>query len=79
MLSLNEMPKIFETTTNNCIPEPMTWVKVKGGLYDSDIGIIDKIVGDDKIRIKLIPRILTAGNDLRTKRKIAGSKRPFIS
>jgi hypothetical protein len=79
MLTLNEMPKIFEANINNCLPEPMTWVKIKGGLYDNDIGIIDKIVGDDKIRVKLIPRILTQNNDLKTKRKMAGSKRPFIS
>jgi hypothetical protein len=37
----------------------MTWVKIKGGVYDNDIGIIDKIIGDDKIRVKLIPRINT--------------------
>jgi hypothetical protein len=53
------MPKIFEANIYKSLPEPMTWVKIKGGLYDNDIGIIDKIVGDDKIRVKLIPRITT--------------------
>jgi hypothetical protein len=59
MLSLNEMPKIFEENIKISLPEPMTWVKIKGGVYDNDIGIIDKIIGDDKIRVKLIPRINT--------------------
>ena len=67
MLTLNEMPKIYESNINWLLPEPMTWVRIKSGLYDNDIGIIDKIVGDDKIRVKLVPRINNPLNDLQTK------------
>jgi hypothetical protein len=64
MLTLNEMPKIYESKINSQRPEPMTWVRIKSGLYDGDIGIIDKIIGDDKIRVKLVPRINNPLNDL---------------
>ena len=47
------------------------WVRIKSTAYDKDIGIVEKIISDDKVYVKLIPRIEHPG----TKRE----KRNFMS
>lgn len=34
-----------------------SWIRIKGGLYDKDLAIVEKIISDEKICCKLIPRI----------------------
>ena len=59
ILSLNEMTKVYETLKQNQIelPEEKKWVRIKGGLYDKDLAIVEKIISDDKICVKIIPRL----------------------
>jgi hypothetical protein len=59
ILSLNEMTKIYELNSygNNKFPEVGNWVRIKTGLYDKDLGVADKIISDDKIFVKVIPRM----------------------
>lgn len=59
ILSLNEMTKVYETLKSNQIeiPEVQKWVRIKGGLYDKDLAVVEKIISDDKICCKIIPRI----------------------
>jgi DNA helicase HerA-like ATPase len=59
VIPLNEMTKIYETQINSGkpLPEPRNWVRIKSGVYDKDLGIVEKIIGDDKMWVKLIPRI----------------------
>jgi hypothetical protein len=59
ILSLGEMTKIYETTNigGKQLPEQGHWVRIKSGLYDKDLGFVEKIISDDKICVKLIPRI----------------------
>ena len=59
ILSLSEMTKIYETQTQNrqAVPEPRNWVRIKSGMYEKDLGVVEKIVNDEKVWIKLIPRI----------------------
>ena len=39
------------------MPEAGYWVRVKNGLYEKDIGIVERIEREDKVVVKLIPRI----------------------
>ena len=59
ILSLSEMTKIYEPPSNNqqAMPEPRNWVRIKIGLYEKDLGVVEKILSDDKVWVKLIPRI----------------------
>ena len=59
ILSLNEMTKIYECNNQNqrSLPKTGSWVRLTGGLYEKDLALVEKIVGDDKIYLKLIPRI----------------------
>lgn len=58
MLPLNEMTKVYENSDNNLVrPKKGQWVRIKGTLYTEDLGYVDEYIGDDKIYVKLIPRI----------------------
>lgn len=59
IISLNEMTKIYESQPNGSksLPESRNWVRIKSGIYDKDLGVVEKIINDDKIWVKLIPRI----------------------
>lgn len=39
------------------MPEPGRWVRIKNGLYEKDIGIVERIERDDRVCVRLIPRI----------------------
>ena len=71
ILSLNEMPKIYESSmiAQQNMPKSKSWVRIKGGMYDKDLAIIEKVISEDKIYVKLIPRIGTTKN--------GNSKQPF--
>jgi len=56
-LSLNEMPNIYENHEQKGMPEPGRWVRIKSGLYEKDIGIVERIERDDRVCVRLIPRI----------------------
>jgi hypothetical protein len=54
------MPKIYETNNNSkVLPKPGTWIRIKNGLYDKDLAVVEHIINDDKLYAKLIPRIDT--------------------
>lgn len=61
ILSLDEMPKIYENYEQKGLPEQGCWVRIKNGLYEKDIGIVERIDREDKVVIKLIPRIDPSG------------------
>jgi len=44
ILSLNEMPKIYEQNIQNVRMMPKTgeWVRIKTGVYEKDVGIVDQ-------------------------------------
>ena len=53
------MPKVYDNQEANSkvIPKVGHWVRIKGGLYDKDLAVVEKIVSDEKICCKIIPRI----------------------
>lgn len=55
-LPLAEMTKIYENQTELERPERGSWVRIKTGMYQNDIGIVDSFRGDDKYLVKMIPR-----------------------
>jgi hypothetical protein len=59
ILSLNEMPKIYEcnSSAHLSLPKPGSWIRIEGGVYDKDVAIVEKIISDDKVYAKLIPRL----------------------
>ena len=59
ILSLSEMTKIYEPPSVNrqSVPEPRNWVRIKSGVYEKDLGVVEKIINDEKVWVKLIPRI----------------------
>ena len=57
ILSLDEMPKIYDSYEQKGMPEAGCWVRIKNGLYEKDIGIVERIEREDKVVVKLIPRI----------------------
>jgi transcription elongation factor SPT5 len=62
ILSLNEMTKIYESpSSKQKLPNEKEWVRIKSGLYDKDLGIVEKIISDDKVWVKLIPRVEPGG------------------
>lgn len=50
------MTKIFENQTELERPDIGQWVRIKNGLYQGDIGLVDFIKVDDNYYVKLIPR-----------------------
>jgi hypothetical protein len=38
-------------------PKQGQWIRIKGGLYQGDIGLVEKMFNDDRIYVKLIPRL----------------------
>ena len=58
IMPLDEMTKIYEDQDAQLQrPKAGQWVRIKNGLYQDDLGYVDKFVGDHKIYVKLIPRI----------------------
>lgn len=55
-LPLAEMTKIFENQIELEKPQTGQWVRIKNGMYQGDLGMVDEIRGDDRYFIKLIPR-----------------------
>ena len=53
------------------MPEPGCWVRIKNGLYEKDIGIVERIDRDDKVTVKLIPRI-DVNNSMSTAKRFQG-------
>lgn len=45
------------TTLSETNIEVHQWVRIKGGVYDGDLGIVEFIEGNMKALVKLIPRI----------------------
>lgn len=43
------------------MPEPGCWVRIKNGLYEKDVGIVERMEREDKVVVKLIPRIDPSG------------------
>ena len=80
ILSLNEMPKIYEANDFNQakMPKVRDWVRVKSGLYDKDLGIVEKATSDDFIIVKLIPRLDLGNSQKRSfgNKKFAAFIRP---
>lgn len=75
ILSLNEMPKIYEENDYNQMKMPNSghWVRVKSGLYDKDLAIVEKAVSDDQVVLKLIPRLEIVNSYKRS----SGQKKKF--
>lgn len=58
MVNLNEMTKLYEDQDQNLsMPEEGQWVRIKEGLYQDDLGQVERIVDKNKIYVKLIPRM----------------------
>lgn len=58
ILPLEEMTKIYEDQDSQLVrPVIGEWVRIKGGLYQDDLGQVAYILDDSKIFVKLIPRI----------------------
>ena len=58
ILPLNEMTKVYDNQDSQIArPVEKHWVRIKGGLYKDDLGIVDKYDREDKIYVRLIPRI----------------------
>ena len=57
MLPLNEMTRLYESHKSKSLPAPISWVRIKSGVYDGDIGVCTRILSDDKVEVKLIPRV----------------------
>ena len=38
-------------------PEERHWVRIRNGLYQDDLGVVEKYIDDSKIYVKLIPRV----------------------
>ena len=58
MLPPDEMTNIYASLDKQLQrPSEGEWVRIKNGLYLGDLGIIDNFQGDEKIYVKLIPRI----------------------
>lgn len=38
-------------------PNEGQWVRIKNGLYQNDLGIVFKFQNDDRIYVKLVPRV----------------------
>jgi len=58
ILPLNEMTSIYEDQDSKLVlPEEKTWVRIKNGLYQDDVGICVRVVSNNKIFVKLIPRL----------------------
>lgn len=55
-LPLEEMTKIFDNQTELDLPVEGQWVRIKNGMYQNDLGIIDTIPYDDKYYVKMVPR-----------------------
>jgi hypothetical protein len=52
------MTKIYENTDSQLVrPKQGQWVRIKNGVYALDLGIVEKIFADDRIYVKLIPRL----------------------
>lgn len=57
MLPLNEMTRIYQSHQAKKLPAPCSWVRIKSGMYEGDIGVCTRVLSDDKIEVKLIPRV----------------------
>lgn len=43
------------------LPQPISWVRIKSGIYEGDIGVVTRILNEDKVEVKLIPRVDPSG------------------
>lgn len=43
------------------MPKAKSWTRIKGGIYDKDLAFVEKVLGEDKIWVKLIPRLDLSG------------------
>lgn len=58
MLPADEMLNIYNALEKQLQrPAEGQWVRIKNGLYIGDLGIIDYVANDEKIYVKMIPRI----------------------
>ena len=52
------MIKIYEDIDSKLVrPEQGQWVRIRGGLYQDDLGLVEHIQNDDRIFVKLVPRV----------------------
>jgi hypothetical protein len=58
ILPIEEMTKIYEDNDSKLVrPKKGQWVRIRGGLYQDDLGQVDYIQSDERIFIKLVPRV----------------------
>lgn len=58
ILPLDEMTKIYEDQQSRLVPpEKKQWVRIKNGLYQDDLGVVYDSSRNDRIIVKLIPRL----------------------
>ena len=53
------MVKLYDQDEDheNKLPEAPQWVKVTMGMYKDDVGIVEKVLSNEEIYVRLIPRL----------------------
>lgn len=57
------------------MPKQGNWVRIKSGLYDKDLAMVEKAVTEDQVVVKLIPRLEIVNSYSRA----SGGKKKFNS
>lgn len=59
MIPINEMTEVMKTCTvvQKQKFQEHQWVRIKGGIYKDDLGLIETVEGNKRAMVRLIPRI----------------------
>jgi len=59
MIPINEMTEVMKSCQIQQKKkfQERQWVRIKGGIYKDDLGLIEKVDGYKKVTVRLVPRI----------------------
>jgi len=79
LIPQDEMPEIYQIdNAKGQRLDTHQWVRVKGGKYQGDLGVVE-VIGENKVLVRLIPRIdlSTVGKDAKGKEVGGRARRSF--